>query len=329
MNNSNPIMEYNDMKKHTILIVDDSQVIRKVIDYMLKAHNYSIIHAVNGLEALKVLENKKIDFIITDINMPEIGGFDLISRLKKLGLDLPYIMITDSDINKYLELAIKYNVGNILSKPIEKTELLHTVYKLLNHKSLFGLSNYLNCQAENLKTIYIDNSKQCDESVSQIVNHAKSAGMESEFLPSLKLILSEMAINALYHPHGFEKKKKEGESIKLKEGDKIEVQFGKDDNRFGVSITDFEGKLTKLGVLQTFKEFVDNNNRLMKALEKGEDPSTFMKDSGRGLQMAREMSNEYYFNIRVNKLTQIIILIWMKKIPILQKSQSIKINEIN
>ncbi len=328
MSVENKIIDYNDEQKHHILIVDDSVVILKMIVHILEEHNYKITTAKDGAEALELLKKEKMDFIITDINMPHIGGFVLVEKLQELELDIPYIMITDVDINQYLELAIKNDVGNILSKPIEKTELLNTVYKLLYPETLFGLKNYLLTEEPSLKTLDVKSTQQCEESVLKIVTYAEKVGLDKDLLDSLRLILNEMTINALYHPHGLTDKKEQHEAVQLREGDKIQLQYAYDDLKFGVSITDFAGNLTKLQVLQTFKEFIDSNEQMLQALESGDDPTQFMKDTGRGLQLTREMANEYYFNIKLNQLTQIVILTWLEKCPVTHKSHSIKINEV-
>jgi len=325
---NNPVIDYDDEQRHHILLADDSIVIQKMVKRILQEHNYKLTITSDGSEAITVLQKEKVDFVITDINMPQVGGFDLVKKLKEFNLDIPYTMITDANIDQYLELAIKHDVGNILSKPIEKTELLNTVYKLLNPETLFGLKNYLATDESQLNTIDVTTSQQCQESVLQLVKEAENSGLEADFIPSLRLILSEMAINALYHSHGFTDKKESGEAVQLEDGDKIQLQYGYDDLKFGVSITDFEGKLTKLTILSTFKQFIEDSVNMTKAIEKGEDPTQYIKDKGRGLQLAREMANEYYFNIEPNKKTEIVILCWLKKKEITHANHSIKINEL-
>ncbi len=329
VNHGNTIISYNNNKQNTILAVDDSNVIRKMLNHYLDKNNYNIILAKDGAEALKTFDTQKIDLLITDINMPQMGGFELLFELRQRNYNPPYIMITDSDINKYLELAIENQVGNILSKPLNESELLNTVYKLLYPETLFGLKNYLYVDENTLHTINVSSSQQCEDAVKLVLEKANDLGLESDFIPSLRLILSEMAINALYHPHGLTHQKEERQSVQLKDGDKIKIQYGVNEEKFGVSIADFEGKLTKLVVLSTFKEFFESNQKMMKAIEMGEDPTEFIKDKGRGLQMAREMSNEYYFNIKSNEITEIIIITWLKKNSSNSANQSIKINEIN
>ncbi len=326
MTEDDNVFHYDDQQKHTILVVDDSVVIRKVITHILEDHNYHYIQANDGSEAIKLLQNETIDFVITDINMPELGGFALVKKLNELNLGIPYIMVTDADINKYLKLALDHNVGNILSKPIEKTELQSTVYKLLYPETLFGLKNYL--VTTNLKKIEVDSSDQCEKAVLEIVGTAGEAGLEKDFTPSLRLILSELAINALYHPHGLTDQKIERTAVQLKDGDKVTLEYGYNDLKFGVSITDYAGKLTKSIILTTFKNFIENNEKMIKAIEEGKDPADFVSEKGRGLQLAREMANEYYFNIKPDEITQIVILSWLKKKPVTHASQSIKINEL-
>lgn len=328
MSESSAVFQYNDEQKHKILIVDDSIVIQKMVNHILEEHNYDTTMVSDGSEALELLKDEKIDLIVTDINMPQIGGFALVEKLHELNLDIPYVMITDADINKYLNLAIEHNVGNILSKPIEKSELLTTVYKLLYPETLFGLKNYLNVDESELVKLDVASSQECENGVLKIVDYAKDL-LDGDLLSSFRLILSEMSINALYHPHGLSNEKEERVEVTLNDGDKIQLQYGANSEKLGVSITDFEGNLTRLRILQSFKTFIENNENMMKAIESGEDPSGFLLDKGRGLQMAREMANEYYFNIKSNEITEIVILTWLKKLPVAHASQSIKINEIS
>ena len=68
---------------YKLLIVDDDYAIRSFLEEALKDAGYNIEKADNGLTALKILENKKIDLIISDLKMPEIDGLQLLSKVKE------------------------------------------------------------------------------------------------------------------------------------------------------------------------------------------------------------------------------------------------------
>jgi len=72
------------VKRRTLLIVDDSPAIRKLIRETITTDNLfsHIVEASNGMEALKVFFNSKIDFVITDVVMPKVDGYKFISTIK-------------------------------------------------------------------------------------------------------------------------------------------------------------------------------------------------------------------------------------------------------
>ena len=77
----------NDMDAKKILIVDDSALTRRVICDIINSDSRYQVEAManNGIDALKILETKQFDGIITDINMPRMGGLEFLKELKKMG----------------------------------------------------------------------------------------------------------------------------------------------------------------------------------------------------------------------------------------------------
>jgi len=70
------------MAKKTILTVDDSASVRQVVAIALETAGYGVVQAADGLEALVRLKDASIDMIITDINMPNLNGIDLIKQVR-------------------------------------------------------------------------------------------------------------------------------------------------------------------------------------------------------------------------------------------------------
>ena len=68
--------------KKIILVADDSPSIRKFVTFSLAMKGYEIISAVDGMEALEKLPNKQVSLVITDLNMPNLDGFELIKSIR-------------------------------------------------------------------------------------------------------------------------------------------------------------------------------------------------------------------------------------------------------
>ncbi|NJM15638.1 MAG: response regulator, partial [Bacteroidales bacterium] len=67
-----------------ILIVDDSESIREVVSFTLENEGYEALIGVDGKDALKYLDGRKIDLVITDLHMPEMNGIELIKEIRKM-----------------------------------------------------------------------------------------------------------------------------------------------------------------------------------------------------------------------------------------------------
>jgi two-component system chemotaxis response regulator CheY len=68
----------------TILTVDDSASIRDIVSLVLRAGGYEVFEAVDGVDALSKLEGRQVDLILTDVNMPEMDGLELVRRLRAM-----------------------------------------------------------------------------------------------------------------------------------------------------------------------------------------------------------------------------------------------------
>jgi two-component system chemotaxis response regulator CheY len=123
-----------------VLIVDDSKVVRKIISKTLKLTGISIneIHdASNGKEALEVLNDEWIDIVFTDINMPVMGGVEMVERMNKDGLmqSVPVIVISTEGSQTRIEQLTQKGVKAYLRKPVTPERLRDVV------KDILGLEN--------------------------------------------------------------------------------------------------------------------------------------------------------------------------------------------
>ncbi|PIO47603.1 MAG: hypothetical protein CMR00_09500 [[Chlorobium] sp. 445] len=131
-----------------ILIVDDQEIILKLLEETLRSEGYSVRMATNGYEALNAVNEKKPDLIITDMLMPKMNGVDMVAKLKESADTrlIPTIMLTglfDFD-NKVRALEI--GVDDFLGKPFNRVELITKVRALLKTKMYID-------QLENAETV--------------------------------------------------------------------------------------------------------------------------------------------------------------------------------
>ncbi len=115
----------------TILVIDDSIVIRKMVELALEEENYSLETAVTGKDGLKALDDVKPDLIILDLMLPDINGIDLLKTIKA-SLGIPVIMLSGKDSPQMIEKAKAEGADAFLPKPFRDEELVQNIKKLLN-----------------------------------------------------------------------------------------------------------------------------------------------------------------------------------------------------
>lgn len=113
-----------------ILIVDDDHHIRELIRVFLQKEGFDIYQAVDGVDALLVLEAKKVDMVILDIMMPNLDGWELCSRLRQ-DYDLPLLMLTAKGTTNDKVRGFQLGTDDYLVKPFEPQELVARVKALL------------------------------------------------------------------------------------------------------------------------------------------------------------------------------------------------------
>jgi len=116
-------------RKPTILVVDDSQTVRKLVSITLKGRGYDVLEANDGIAALDVISNRKPDLILLDITMPRLDGYKLCKIIK--GHDetrhIPVIMLSGKD--GFFDKARGKFVGctSYITKPFEPGALIQEV----------------------------------------------------------------------------------------------------------------------------------------------------------------------------------------------------------
>jgi two-component system, chemotaxis family, chemotaxis protein CheY len=117
-----------------ILLVDDFATMRRVIRGLLKQIGYeNIIEADDGVSALRILKAQKIDIIISDWNMPNMTGIELLKAVRgddSIG-KTPFLMVTAESLQDNVVQAVKAGVSNYIVKPFSAEILNEKITKIV------------------------------------------------------------------------------------------------------------------------------------------------------------------------------------------------------
>lgn len=120
-----------DMK---FLIVDDFSTMRRIVRGLLKESGYhNADEAEDGAVALQMLKNQKFDFVVSDINMPNMNGFELLASIKKDDTlkHLPVLMVTAEARKEDIVRAAQDGAAGYIVKPFTKATLEEKVQKIM------------------------------------------------------------------------------------------------------------------------------------------------------------------------------------------------------
>lgn len=118
-----------------ILVVEDSTAMRTLITVALESSgDYRVLTAANGFEALRILPREEVDLVITDINMPDINGLELISYIRKLPryATVPLFIVSSEGSDRDREKGISLGANEYLVKPFDPERLTALVESYLN-----------------------------------------------------------------------------------------------------------------------------------------------------------------------------------------------------
>ncbi len=120
-------------KNIKILVVDDFATMRKVVRNLLKQVGYEdIVEAEDGVMALRALKSQKIDFVISDWNMPNMSGLELLKAVRA-DADLaktPFLMVTAEALQDNVVAAVKAGVSDYIVKPFTAEVLNEKIMKI-------------------------------------------------------------------------------------------------------------------------------------------------------------------------------------------------------
>ena len=116
------------LRELKLLFVEDEEDLLCIISEALTKLKINFLTAANGLEALKLIdENKDIDVLVTDINMPYMNGLDLIKTLQDKDIFMPVIIMSAHTETEYITKAKEYGVEEYLLKPFDFIKFIELI----------------------------------------------------------------------------------------------------------------------------------------------------------------------------------------------------------
>ena len=125
------------MSEVRALIVDDSSVMRKIVERSLRQAGIEplvVFEAGSGIEGLEILKSKTVDLILSDINMPSMDGLEFVRQLRfqKLAPEVPVVMITSESSEEHVKQAIQAGAKGYIRKPFTADQVKQRVLPLLS-----------------------------------------------------------------------------------------------------------------------------------------------------------------------------------------------------
>jgi ATP-dependent Lon protease len=120
--------------RQSILIVDDEEIARTNLMYVLGMEGYNCHGASNGAEALDVMGREEIDLVVTDMKMEQMDGLELLDQINRNAPEIPVVMVTGFATVSSAVDALKKGAAHFLGKPVNLDELRRTVKEVLEKK---------------------------------------------------------------------------------------------------------------------------------------------------------------------------------------------------
>ena len=118
--------------KYTILVVDDEELVRKMVVTFLSKLGHSCLTAIDGVDALGKMKGNKIDAVVTDIKMPNMDGMGLVSEVLTKYPGIPIMVMTAFEEEYSAGIAISVGAREFIKKPFSLDEFAIRLHKMIN-----------------------------------------------------------------------------------------------------------------------------------------------------------------------------------------------------
>ena len=124
------------MKKDRILWADDEMDLLRPYILFLEEKGYEVVTATNGKDAVELCQNEGFDIIFLDENMPGLSGLETLALIKDIDPNVPMVMITKSEEENIMNMAIGNKIADYLTKPVNPSQILLTLKKNIHKKEI-------------------------------------------------------------------------------------------------------------------------------------------------------------------------------------------------
>jgi PAS domain S-box-containing protein len=124
------------MKKISLLYIEDDAGQRILLTKELRQRGFTVNSVGSGTAGLKRLKSRKVDAVLCDLNMPRLSGLEVLKRINKLNLNIPFIILTRHGTVSQAVMALRMGAHDFILKPADPDEIENTVHKAIKQKSL-------------------------------------------------------------------------------------------------------------------------------------------------------------------------------------------------
>lgn len=278
-------------RKYSVLIVDDEIVICQLLETFFSSRGYETRSAMNGIDALQKIAGQIPDIVISDIRMPGMDGIELFKNIKERFPQVKLVLMTGYNVDEYLSLIRRHNIGNILVKgPDFSLREVDTYIRSILTGDIFGLERHF--PRSKLHQVAIESYARSEEVCTMISKQCH--GHDDLFL---KMAIDELISNAVFHGvlqlTGIPRERWR-DDLKIDQGSAITVSWASDSEKIGVSVEDPKGNLKKVDALRWLDQS-DNSGR-------------DTEEHGRGLYLVRRLIDRFIINIDPGKRTECIVI---------------------
>jgi signal transduction histidine kinase/DNA-binding response OmpR family regulator len=221
----------------TVLAVDDREdSLRFLREYVLEPNGYKMIEARNGANALQIILEQKVDLIISDLVMPQMGGLELLESLREKGLDIPAILMTFHGSEGTAVRAFRLGARDYIIKPFAIDEMLNAIDRALTESRLrqerdhltqtvLKVNQQLESRVQELRFLYgIGRSVTSIRNVEEILNRIVEAAVYLTESDEGSLMLIDPTSGELYLRAARGMGDKSAKSFRMKIDDSIAGQ---------------------------------------------------------------------------------------------------------
>ncbi|MEQ1438420.1 sigma-54 dependent transcriptional regulator [Fontimonas sp. SYSU GA230001] len=136
------------MKNLRVLVVDDEDNMRRVLEIMLSRRGYRTLSAANGRAAFELLSSQSVDLVISDLRMPEMTGIELLRKLREAGNEVPLVMITAQGSIESAVEAMRLGACDYLLRPFDVETLDLAISRVFSVREMIQQKDYLRAQLD-------------------------------------------------------------------------------------------------------------------------------------------------------------------------------------